>query len=253
VSVTQEICRKLKRDNGLEYSPEQVVCSNGAKQSLLQTIMALSCPGDEMIIPTPSWVSYSEMCTMSGSKPVFVTTTVAQGYVLQPEQLEAAITPRTKLLLLCTPGNPTGTVYTREQLLALTAVLARHPRVWVVSDEIYEHILYEGASHVSLAALPGMYDKTITINGFSKCYAMTGFRLGYLAAPLPIAQACNKIQGHITSCPCSVSQYAGIAALQMGLGPVHSMVDELKIKRKLVCDALRSCPGLVFHQPQVRL
>lgn len=248
--LRQEICLKLKRDNGLTYTPEQIVVSNGAKQSVMQTIMALSNPGDEVLIPAPYWVSYPEMCTLSGSKPVIIPTAVEDNFVLMPNALENAITPRSKVLILCSPSNPTGSVISKEQLEALVSVLAKHPHIFVVSDEIYEYILYDGAKHVSIASLPGMYARTIVINGMSKAFSMTGFRVGYSASNLRLAQTMGKIQGQITSCPNSISQYGAIAGLQMGMKPVNDMVAQLDGKKKIVFEALDSVEGLVYSKPQ---
>lgn len=247
--LREAICRKLDRDNHLEYTPDQIVCSNGAKQSLALAIHALCDEGDEVIVPAPHWVSYPEMARFSGAEPVVVPTTVDQEYRLTPKQLDDAITERTRILILCTPSNPTGSVYSPEELEALAEVLRRHEHVFVVSDEIYEHVIYD-AEHRAFASFPGMKDRTITVNGFSKAFAMTGWRLGYMAAPEPIANASAKIQGQFTSGPCSISQKAGVAALEMGLGPVRDMVSAFRDRRDFVLGRLRGIDGIVCPQPK---
>ncbi len=247
--LREAISEKLLRDNGLSYAPEQILCSNGAKQSVAQSVLVLCRPGDEVIIPAPYWVSYPEMVKLAGGKPVIVPTTAANGYRMTPEQLEAAITERTRLLILCSPSNPTGSVYTAEELEALAEVLRRHEQVWVISDEIYEYILYE-ATHTSFATLPGMYERTVTVNGFSKAYAMTGWRLGYLAAPLAITRAAAKLQSQFTSGPSSISQKAGLAALNMGREPVKTMVQAFRERRDFLLEALGQIDGLVVPRPE---
>ena len=198
MDLRQAICAKLKNENGLDFTPEQIVVSNGAKQSICNTILALVNPGDEVILPAPYWVSYVEMVKLAEGKNVIVETGIEQDFKMTPAQLEAAITPKTKLLILCSPSNPTGSVYSREELEALASVLERHPQVFVISDEIYEHINYVGA-HQSLAQFPSIRERIVIINGVSKGYAMTGWRIGFIAAPLWIAKACNKLQGQYTS------------------------------------------------------
>lgn len=217
LELREAICRKLAEENGLTYEPDQILCTNGAKQAVAMAIEVLCRPEDEVLIPAPYWVSYPEMVRLAGATPVILPTSVETGYRLTPEQLEAAITERTRLLILCSPSNPTGTVYTPEELEALADVLRRHEHVYVLSDEIYEYILFD-AKHVSFASLPGMKERTITVNGFSKGFAMTGWRLGYLAAERPIVKAAAKVQSQFTSAPCSISQKAGLAALQMDKG-----------------------------------
>ena len=251
LELRRQIVGKLKRENGLEYAVDEVVVSNGAKQSILQAVMALSSEGDEVVIPAPYWVSYPDMCVLSGSRPVIVDTTASSGFIMSAQQLRSAMTDRTKLLILCSPSNPTGGVYTRDDLQALADVLADYPRCWVISDEIYEHLLFDGATHISFASLAGMRDRTITVNGFSKCYSMTGFRLGYVAAPLRVAQLCNKVQGQITSCASSISQHAGIAALAMDSAEfTRSMCARLRTKRDMVLSVLRSIPSVTLTTPR---
>jgi len=249
MELREAICRKLERDNDLSYTPEQIVCSNGAKQSLALTIHALCDEGDEVLIPAPHWVSYPEMARFAGAEPVVVPTDVEDGYRLTPAALEEVLTERTRLFVLCTPSNPTGSVYPPEELDALAEVLRRYEDVLVVSDEIYEHVRYD-AEHRAFASLPGMKERTITINGFSKAYAMTGWRLGYLAAPEPIAQATAKIQGQFTSAPSSISQKAGVAALEMDPDPVHEMVAAFRRRRDFVLDRFRDIEGLECPTPE---
>jgi len=253
-ALREAICAKLQRENGLRYAPDQIVVSNGAKQSIYQAVAALLTPQEnEVVIPAPYWVSYPDIVTLVGGKPVIVQTTAAQGYILSAAQLEAAITPRTKLLILCSPSNPTGAVYTRQQLQALVEVLEKHPRVQVISDEIYEHLLFEGAVHTSIAALsPGMFARTVTINGFSKGYVMTGFRVGFVAAGnATVAEMCAKVQGQITSCASSLSQHAALAALTALPDSFRTgLVATLSQTRTLLLDALRSIPRLPFLEPR---
>ena len=209
--LRKAIVEKLRRENGLEYSPSQILCSNGAKQSVCNTLMALVGAGDEVIIPAPYWVSYPQMVLLAEGTPVYVEATIEQDFKITPQQLEAAITPRTRALILCSPSNPTGSVYSREELEALKDVLLRHERVIVIADEIYEHINYVGR-HASIAQFPDIRERVVVINGVSKAYAMTGWRIGFIAAPEWIVKGCNKLQGQYTSGPCSVSQKAAEAA-----------------------------------------
>ncbi|PSQ63787.1 MAG: aspartate aminotransferase, partial [Bacteroidetes bacterium QH_10_64_19] len=249
LELREAICDKLERDNDLSYTPDHIVCSNGAKQSLALAIHALCDEGDQVLVPAPYWVSYPEMARFSGAEPVVISTDVDDQYRLTPDALEAAITERTRLLILCTPSNPTGTVYPPEELAALAAVLRDHEQVYVVSDEIYEHVLYD-AEHRAFASFSGLKDRTITVNGFSKAYAMTGWRLGYMAAPAPIAQAAAKIQGQFTSAPCSITQKAGVAALEMDHGPVDEMVAAFRRRRDVVVDRLRAIEGVRCPMPE---
>mmetsp|Transcript_12792 Transcript_12792/g.24993 ORF Transcript_12792/g.24993 Transcript_12792/m.24993 type:complete len:978 (-) Transcript_12792:209-3142(-) len=249
IELREEVCKKLKRDNGLDYTPGQIVCSNGAKQSIMQLVTALVSPSDEIIIPAPYWTSYPDICRMAGCEPVIVRTEAKDSYQMSAAQLEAAITPRTRALILCSPSNPTGSVYPEEKLKELAKVLEKYPRVFVISDEIYEYITYEGATHTSFASLPNMYERTAVVNGFSKGFAMTGFRLGYVAAPLKVAKLCAKVQGQITSCPCSISQHAGVAALRMGMKPVQDMIQDFTTKRQYVLDSLSKMTGVVCSRP----
>ncbi len=247
--LREKICRKLQRDNGLDYTIDQILCSNGAKQSVALAVAALCREGDEVLIPAPYWVSYPEMARFAGAEPVVVPTTVDTEYRLSAEALEAALTERTRLLIHCSPSNPTGSVYPRAELEALAAVLRRHEHVFVLSDEIYEHVLFD-AEHVSFAALAGMKERTITVNGFSKAYAMTGWRLGYLAAETPIAKAAAKVQSQFTSAPSTISQKAGIAALEMDLAPVRAMVAAFRERRDYVLERLARIDGVRCPKPE---
>ena len=246
------ICRKLREENGLEYKPGQVVVTNGAKQAIAQAVIGLCGPGDEVIIPAPFWVSYPEMVRLAGAEPIIVPCSTADGFLLTAAALEAALTPRSRMLILCTPSNPTGAVYPLEALQALAAVAARHPRLVVLSDEIYEHIIYPPAQHHSFAALPGMWERTVTVNGFSKAFAMTGWRMGYLAAPDWAAGAAASIQSQTTSGASSIAQAASVAALAMGPAggaPVATMVAAFRERRDYICRRIAAWPGVVLSAP----
>ena len=252
-ALREAICKKLQRENGLEYAPTDIVVSNGAKQSVWQAVLATCSQGDEVIIPAPYWVSYPEMVRLAGATPVVVDTTVEEGFLLTPEKLEAALSPRTRLLILCSPSNPTGATYSRAQLEALARVVATHPRLLVLSDEIYEYIIYTNEGHHSFAALPGMFERTLTVNGFSKAYAMTGWRLGYLAAPPPFASAAAIIQSQSTSGASSIAQHAALAALGLGLHGgelVGRMVSAFKERRDYVVARLKAIPGIKLTEPE---
>lgn len=243
------ISRSLRESCGISYAPEEIICSNGAKQSVAQAISALCGPGDEVLIPAPYWVSYPEMVRFAGAEPVIVPTDVESEYLLHAADLERAITPATRMLILCSPSNPTGGVYSRAQMEALVDVLLRHPDVFVLSDEIYERIVYD-AEHVSIASFDGMWDRTITVNGFSKAYAMTGWRLGYMAAPGWMVKAASKLQSQLTSAPSSISQMAGIAALEMGPEPIDRMVAAFRERRDALHGALQSIDGMKCPLPE---
>ncbi len=247
--LREAIAEKLRDDNGLTYEPDQVLCSNGAKQSVAQAVLVLCRPGDEVVIPAPYWVSYPEMARLAGAEPVAVETRPEEGYRMRPEDLEAALTERTRVVLLNSPSNPTGAVYSRAELEALAEVLRAHEDVIVISDEIYEHVLYD-AEHVSFAALPGMGERTVTVNGFSKAYAMTGWRLGYLAAPMWIAKAAAKVQSQFTSAPSTITQKAGLAALAMDRAPIQEMVGAFRERRDFVLAALAEMPGVDCPKPE---
>lgn len=233
--LREAISEKLQRENGLAYAPEQVLCSNGAKQSVALAIHVLCGPGDEVLIPAPHWVSYPEMTRFAGAEPIILPTRAEAGYRLSPKQLEEAITERTRLLVLCSPSNPTGAVYSPEELERLAQVLRRYENIYVLSDEIYEHVTFD-AEFGSFAALEGMKDRTITVNGFSKAFAMTGWRLGYLAAERAITEEAAKVQSQLTSAPPSISQKAGLAALGMDLEPVREMVAAFSKRRDVVME-----------------
>lgn len=249
IELREAICRKLDRENDLDYSPEQIVCSNGAKQSLAMALHVLCDEGDEVLIPAPYWVSYPEMARFAGAEPVVAPTGVEEKYRLSPEALDDAITDRTRVVILCSPSNPTGSVYPPDELADLVEVLRRYEQLYVISDEIYEHVIFD-AEHRAVASFPGMKERTVTVNGFSKAFAMTGWRLGYMAAPAPIAQASAKIQGQFTSAPSSISQKAGMAALEMGLDPVREMVDAFRQRRDFMLDRLRAIDGIQCPTPQ---
>ncbi len=246
--LRQAVSRKLKRENGLDYTPDQIVVGNGAKHELSNVIMALVNPGDEVVIPTPAWVSYVQLVNLCGGKSVTVTAGIEQGFKVSAEQLEAAITPRTRLIILCSPSNPSGAVYTRDELAALAEVIARHERVMVISDEIYEHINYTG-EHASLASFDAIHDRVAVINGVSKAYAMTGWRIGYVAAPLWLAKAVNKLQSQQTSNVSSIAQKAAVAALDDDQTCVEEMRQAFERRRDLIVGLLREIPGLEVAMP----
>lgn len=248
LSLRQAIVDKLKRENGLDYHVEEVLVSNGAKQSVCNVVMALVNAGDEVIIPSPYWVSYPQIVKLADGVPVLVETEFEHGFKMTPEQLEAAITPKTRMLILCSPCNPTGSVYAQEELEALAEVVLRHEDLYVVSDEIYEHINYIG-HHASIATVKGMPERTIVVNGVSKAYAMTGWRIGYIAAPEWIVKGCNKLQGQYTSGACSVSQKAAEAAYTMGQECVEEMRKAFEKRRDLIVDLLQKIPGLEVNKP----
>ena len=247
-ALRQAIADKLKRENGLDYALSQIVCSNGAKQSVCNAVMALVGEGDEVIIPAPYWVSYPQMVLMADGTPVYVEAGIEQDFKITPEQLEAAITPRTRLLILCSPSNPTGSVYSAEELEGLAAVLRKHENVIVLSDEIYEHINYVGR-HASIASCPGMKERTVLVNGVSKAYAMTGWRIGFIAAPEWIAKACNKLQGQYTSGPCSVSQMAATAAFAGPQECVEEMRRAFERRKELIVKLAKEVPGFEVNDP----
>jgi len=249
MELRQAIARKLKRENGLDYTPAEILVSNGAKQSVCNTVMALVNPGDEVIIPAPYWVSYPQMVKLAGGNPVFVQAGFDQNFKMTAAQLEAAVTPKTRMLILCSPSNPTGSVYSREELQALAEVILRHDDLYVLADEIYEHINYKG-KHESIAQFPGMKDRTIVVNGVSKAYAMTGWRIGYIAAPEWIVKGCNKLQGQYTSGACSVSQKAAEAAYNAPQDCVEEMRQAFQRRRDLIVALTREIPGLEVNEPE---
>ena len=246
--LRKAIVEKLKRENGLDYSESQILCSNGAKQSVCNAIMALVDDGDEVIIPAPYWVSYPQMVKLAGGEPVFVEATIEQNFKITPAQLEASITPRTRLLILCSPSNPTGAVYNAQELEALAEVLKKHEDIIVLSDEIYEHINYIG-SHASIAQVDGMKERTVIINGVSKAYAMTGWRIGFIAGPEWIVKGCNKLQGQYTSGPCSVSQIAAAEAFSGDQQCVEEMRQAFERRKNLIVELTRQIPGFEVSVP----
>ena len=247
--LRKAIVEKLKRENGLDYTTNEILVSNGAKQSVCNTVMALVNPGEEVIIPAPYWVSYPQMALLAGGTPVYVEATFEQNFKMTPEQLEAAITPKTRLLILCSPSNPTGSVYNKEELRALANIILKHEDLFVLADEIYEHINYVG-HHESIAQFPGMKERTIIVNGVSKAYAMTGWRIGYIAAPEWIVKGCNKLQGQYTSGPCSVSQKAAEFAYISSQQCVEDMRQAFERRRDLIVELARQIPGLGVNVPE---
>lgn len=249
--LKQAICAKFARENGLSYAPSQVSVSSGGKQVLFNALMATLNPGDEVVIPTPYWVSYPDMALIGGGTPVFVQGDPAQGYKFSPEALEAAITPKTKWFLFNSPSNPSGAAYSRDELTALTDVLMRHPHVWVMTDDMYEHLTFDGFEFTTPAQVePGLYDRTLTVNGVSKAYAMTGWRIGYAAGPEPLIAAMRKVQSQSTSNPCTISQWAAVEALNGPQGYIATSRAAFKRRRDLVVAGLNACPGITCPTPQ---
>ena len=247
--LRKAIVAKLKNENGLDYSMSEILVSNGAKQSVCNTVMALVNDGEEVIIPAPYWVSYPQMVKLAGGTPVIVNAGFDQDFKMTPEQLEAAITPKTRMLILCSPSNPTGSVYSKEELEALAEVIKRHEGLYVLADEIYEHINYVG-HHESIAQFPGMKERSIIVNGVSKAYAMTGWRIGFIAAPEWVVKGCNKLQGQYTSGPCSVSQKAAEAAYTTSQECVETMRKAFERRRDLIVSLAKEIPGLEVNCPQ---
>ena len=249
LSLRKAIADKLKNENGLDYTPEQIVVSGGAKQSLCNVILSVINPGDEVVIPTPAWVSYVEMVKLAEGTNVLVPASIEQDFKVTPEQLEAAITPKTRMVLICSPSNPTGSVYTKEELKGLVEVLAKYPDVLVLADEIYEHINFTG-EFTSLGSFPEIADRTIIVNGVSKAYAMTGWRIGFIAAPLWVAKATNKLQSQYTSGASSVAQKAAEAAYTGSQQCVEDMRVAFQRRRDLVVTLAREIPGIKVNEPQ---
>lgn len=249
LDLREAICDKLERDNNIQYSPDQIVVSNGAKQSIANAMFSLVDPGDEVIIYSPYWVSYAAIVQLAEGVGVYINGGIENDFKATAQQLEAAITPKTKVVIYSSPSNPTGSVFSREEMVEMAEVLARHPNIYVIADEIYEHINYTG-DHVSLASFPEMYERTITVNGFAKGFAMTGWRVGYIAAPAWIAKACNKMQGQITSANCSIAQRAALTALTEDLEPTFAMTREYLRRRDLVMELLMEIPGIRTPLPQ---
>lgn len=249
MDLRKAIVAKLKNENNLEYTTSEILVSSGAKQSVCNTVMALVNDGEEVIIPAPYWVSYPQMVKLAGGTPVIVNAGFEQNFKMTPEQLEVAITPKTRMLILCSPSNPTGSVYTKDELEALAEVIKRHDDLFVLADEIYEHINYVG-KHESIAQFPGMKERTIIVNGVSKAYAMTGWRIGFIAAPEWIVKGCNKLQGQYTSGPCSVSQKAAEAAYTTSQECVETMRKAFERRRDLIVKLAKEIPGLEVNCPQ---
>ena len=248
-ALREAIVNKLKNENGLTYTAAQISCANGAKQSVCNTIMALVNNGDEVIIPAPYWVSYPEMAKLAGGEPIIVEAGIEQDFKITPAQLEAAITPKTRVLILCSPSNPTGSVYSKEELAGLAEVLAKHENVYIIADEIYEHINYIG-KHESIAQFEAIRDRVVIVNGVSKAYAMTGWRIGFIAGPEWIVKGVNKLQGQYTSGPCSVSQKAAEAAYTGSQECVETMRQAFERRRDLIVKLAKEIPGLEVNHPQ---
>jgi aspartate aminotransferase len=249
MGLRKAISDKLKRENGLDYSTSEILVTNGGKQSVCNSILALVNPGEEVIIPAPYWVSYPQMVKLAGGVPVIVNAGFEQNFKINAAQLEAAITPKTKMLIICSPSNPTGSVYSKAELEALADVVKKHEDMFVLSDEIYEHIIYIG-KHESIAQFPGMKERTIVTNGVSKAYAMTGWRIGFTAAPEWIIKGCNKLQGQYTSGACSVSQKAAEAAYTVDQGCVEQMREAFEHRRNLIVELTKNIDGLEVNMPE---
>lgn len=249
LELREAICEKLLRDNHLHYKPSQIVVSTGAKQCLANVALAMINPGDEVVFPAPYWVSYKEIAKMAGGIPVEVPTTIENDFKITPAQLEKAITPKTKMVWFNSPNNPSGSVYSKEELEALAVVLRKYPNIFILSDEIYEYINFTG-NYTSMAEIDGLYDRTITVNGLSKAFAMTGWRIGYLAAPEWIAKACNKVQGQVTSGTNAIAQRASIVALRSPKSKIQYMIDEFLKRRDLVLQLLGEIKGLKLNVPE---
>jgi len=249
LDLRQAVCDKLKRDNNLEYTPENIVVSTGAKQSLANAILAVVDDNEEVIIPTPYWVTYSELVKIARGKVVEVRTTVENGFKITPAELEAAITPKTKMFLFSSPCNPSGAVYSKQELAALAEVFRKHPSIYIISDEIYEYINFVG-SHESIAQFSDLKDRIIIVNGLSKGFAMTGWRLGYIAANAEVAKGCEKLQGQFTSGATAVTQRAAIVALTGDLRPSHEMTEEFTRRRKRVLEIIKEVPGVKCFEPE---
>ncbi|MBQ6667981.1 MAG: pyridoxal phosphate-dependent aminotransferase [Bacteroidales bacterium] len=250
--LKEAVCKKFKRDNNLDFTPDQIIVSTGAKQSIYQVVQCLVNPGDEVVIPTPYWVSYREIVKVADGECVYVKTAIENDFKVTAEQLEKAITPKTKLIMFSSPSNPTGMLYTKEELRSIANMLQRHPQVYVMADEIYEHINFVG-KHESIAQFPEIKERVITINGVAKGYAMTGWRIGFIAAPLFIAKACNKLQGQITSATCSIAQKATVRAMELDPATDKDIIwmrEQFKERRDLVYKLLCEIPGLKVRLPQ---
>ena len=247
--LKEAICEKFKRDNNLDYKSSQIVVSTGAKQSIANLCLVLLDPGDEVLLPAPYWVSYSAIATLAEASSTIIPSSIENDFKITPEQLEASISPKTKLIMFNSPNNPSGTVYTEAEYRALGQVLVKHPNIYILSDEIYEHINY-GVPHFSIAAIPELYDRTITVNGLAKAFAMTGWRIGYIGAPEWIAKACNKIQGQVTSGTNCIAQRAAITAVSAPVSKIQYMVDEFQERQKLIINLFSKIEGFKLNQPK---
>jgi aspartate aminotransferase len=249
VDLKKSVCKKFKRDNGLEYQPDQIVVSTGAKQSIANTVQVLVNPGDDVLLVAPYWVSYSAIVTLAEGNPIEIRSDISSDFKITPLQLEKAITDKTKLVIINSPNNPSGSVYSKEEYEALAKVLEKFPEIYILSDEIYEHINY-GIPHFSFAKIPSMFERTITVNGLAKAFAMTGWRVGYIGAPNWIAKACTKMQGQITSGTNCIAQRACIAALEAPASKIKYMVDEFKLRRELIISLLKEIKGFKLNEPK---
>ena len=247
--LKEAICEKFKRDNKLFYKPSQIVVSTGAKQSIANVCMVLLDPGEEVLLPAPYWVSYSAIATLAEAKSIIIPSTIETDFKITPDQLEQVITPKTKLIMFNSPNNPSGTIYSEEEYRALGKVLEKYPDIFILSDEIYEHINY-GTPHFSFASIKTLYDRTITVNGVAKAFAMTGWRIGYIGAPDWVAKACNKMQGQITSGANCIAQRATIAAVSAPISSIKYMIDEFATRREIMINLLSGIPGFKLNQPQ---
>ncbi|KAI4330496.1 hypothetical protein MLD38_028781 [Melastoma candidum] len=253
IELRNAIRRKLEEENEISYTPDQIVVSNGAKQSILQGVMAVCSPGDEVIIPAPFWVSYPEIARLADATPVILPTRVSNDFLLDPMLLEASLTEKSRLLIICSPSNPTGSVYPKELLQEISRIVEKHPKLLVLSDETYEHIIYAPSTHTSFASLPGMWERTLTVNGLSKAFAMTGWRIGYISGPLHFISACAKIQSQFTSGASSIAQKAGVAALNLGHAggeTVANMVQAYRERRDFLVKSFGEIDGVKISIPQ---
>ena len=248
--LKEAICEKFKRDNGLDYAPNQIVVSTGAKQSIANAVQVLVNPGDDVLLVAPYWVSYSAMVILAEGNPIEIRSDIETDFKITPAQLEAAITPKTKLVMLNSPNNPSGSMYTKEEYEALAKVLQKHTGIYVLSDEIYEHINYDNATPFSFAAIPSMYDRTITVNGLAKAFAMTGWRIGYLGGPAWLAKACTKLQGQVTSGTNCIAQRAAITAVRASVSKIKYMVDEFDFRRKRIIELVEDIEGFEVNVPK---
>ena len=246
--LKEAICKKFKRDNNIQYKPSQIVVSTGAKQSIANVCMVLLNPGDEVLLPAPYWVSYSAIATLAEAKSVIIPSTIENDFKISPEQLEGSINSKTKLVMFNSPNNPSGTIYTKKELEAMGEILKKYPDVYILSDEIYEHINY-GTPHFSIAGIPDLYDRTITVNGVAKAFAMTGWRIGYIGAPEWIAKACINMQGQITSGANCIAQRATITALNEPITKIQYMIDEFAKRREIIIELLKNIPGIKLNKP----